>query len=217
LENTTYVGVDIEKGAYATRNIASQRCNVLSNCIGFQVQEGGPGTTSTYPIFVWFKSSRGPASSVVSNGLEFYYKKTSSGINTSNILTDNLQLEQKLCINDKCIDRDWINDMSNKVEDMYKKTATNRKTAGFSIDGEGSSIALYEGAWNLFDGQQFDAWTNNRWDLIYIFRGWRITVWENGIGSGSTNQGQNTTSDVPLKWDISDNYVSSYLAEYIGY
>ncbi len=103
------------------------------------------------------------------------------------------------------------------TEDILKRVINQKKYAGFAINGSGTTMPLYEGDWLLSGGENFDAWTNDRWDAIFINRGWRITCWRHGIGSDEIGKGTNTTSDVPKKLDVTNDVISSYRAEWIGY
>lgn len=103
------------------------------------------------------------------------------------------------------------------TEDLLKRILPQQSYAGFAIDGDGTTMPLYEGQYNLVDGAQFDAWTSDRWDLVYINRGWRITLWHHRIGDAQAAVGENRTSNVPIKMGIPANTISSYKAEWIGY
>jgi hypothetical protein len=111
---------------------------------------------------------------------------------------------------------------TNLTEDILKRIINQQQYAGFAIDGEGSTMPLFEGSYNLhgdarYGDAQFNAWTNDRWDVIYINRGWRITLWHHEIGNDKAAVGENKNSYVPKKLDIPNNKVSSYKAEWIGY
>ena len=115
-------------------------------------------------------------------------------------------MAKKICVGNTCIS-----------EDTLKRVINQQYYAGFAIDGEGTTMPLYEGSYNLFGGAQFDAWTNDKWDFIYINRGWRITLWDNEVGNGQPFGGENRGSNVPIKVGIPGNRISSYRAEWIGY
>ena len=103
------------------------------------------------------------------------------------------------------------------TENILKRIINQQQYAGFAIDGGGTTMPLYEGQHNLYGEAQFDAWTNDKWDIIYINRGWRITVGAHGNMVGTFAVGQNKTSNVPTKLKLSANQASSYKAEWIGY
>jgi uncharacterized protein YbjQ (UPF0145 family) len=103
------------------------------------------------------------------------------------------------------------------TENLLKRIINQQNYAGFAVDGDGTTMPLYEGTNKLFGGDKFDAWTNDRWDVIYINRGWKITLWHHDIGNSKAAEGENKTSNVPIKLDIPRNTVSSYKAEWIGY
>ncbi len=103
------------------------------------------------------------------------------------------------------------------TEDILKRVINQQQYAGFAVDGEGSTMPLYEGDWNLYGGAQFDAWTSDKWDIIYINRGWRITCWHHEIGNSQAAKDENRTSNVPKRMTIPGNTITSYRAEWIGY
>jgi hypothetical protein len=103
------------------------------------------------------------------------------------------------------------------TEDILKRIINQQSYAGFAVDGTGTTMPLYEGSHNLYGGAQFDAWTNDAWDIIYINRGWRITLWEHALGDTQAAVGENKSSNVPTKLGLPANKVSSYRAEWIGY
>ncbi len=120
----------------------------------------------------------------------------------------------KLCIGKTCID-----------ETDLQKVASNKKCAGFAVDGTGTTMLLYEGYWKLYDGnneneRRFDAWTSDAWDVVYIFKGWKIQFWADEK-SGKNIIVENKTDDIPKgKWLNNDgltNQVSSYEATWVGY
>jgi hypothetical protein len=96
---------------------------------------------------------------------------------------------------------------------------SNRKCAGFAVDGEGTTMLLYEGYHRLGNGDLFDAWTNDKWDFIYCYKGWKIEVWKD-YESGTKQEIENKTEDVPTRMDLSKgvgrNNASSYKATWIG-
>ena len=103
------------------------------------------------------------------------------------------------------------------TEDILKRIINQQSYAGFAIDGDGSTMPLYEGSHSLYGDAQFNAWTNDKWDVIYINRGWRITLWWHALGDKQAAVGENRSSNVPTKLGLPANEVSSYKAEWIGY
>ena len=67
---------------------------------------------------------------------------------------------------------------------ILKRIINQQQYAGFAIDGGGSTMLLFEGDHVLYGDTQFNAWTNDAWNIIYINRGWRITLWHHEIGNG---------------------------------
>ena len=120
----------------------------------------------------------------------------------------------KLCIGQTCI-----------TEADLQKIASNKKCAGFAVDGLGTTMLLYEGYWPLYGGnnendRRFDAWTSDAWDMVYVFKGWKVQFWAD-LRSGNTSIVENKTDDIPkTRWLNNDgltNQVSSYEATWVGY
>ena len=105
------------------------------------------------------------------------------------------------------------------TEDILKRIINQQSYAGFAVNGGGTTMPLYEGQYNLTGGQLFDAASGNQdtWDVIYINRGWRITVWDDVNFKSQLGVLENKTSNVPLKLEITNDKASLYRAEWIGY
>jgi hypothetical protein len=105
------------------------------------------------------------------------------------------------------------------TEDILKRIINQQSYAGFAVNGGGTTMPLYEGQYNLTGGQLFDAASGNQdtWDVIYINRGWRITVWDGVNFQSQLGVLENKTSNVPIKLEITNDKASSYKAEWIGY
>jgi hypothetical protein len=70
--------------------------------------------------------------------------------------------------------------------------------AGYAVDYEATTHLLFEGKYGLTNNQLFDTAANNRWNYIYVFKGWEVIVWDGDDGTGTTAQLANTTQDVSL-------------------
>ena len=105
-------------------------------------------------------------------------------------------------------------------ENTIKRLLTQQKVAGWAIDGDGTTTILYEGQYNLWE-EPFNMWVNDRWDAIYIYRGWKITTYKEGVGNLPRSETYNADSFIPIKFSLDvrgdANNVSSYKAEWIGY
>jgi hypothetical protein len=130
----------------------------------------------------------------------------------------------RLCIGTTCI-----------TETDLQKIASNKKFAGFAVDGGGTTMLLYEGYWilwgsndeNVNNVKRFDAFTTDVWDVAYINKGWKVQFWADAK-SGNTVIIENKTDDIPKRVSfISHNFavgtgsggdgVSSYEATWVGY
>ena len=119
---------------------------------------------------------------------------------------DGVLTNKKLCIGSTCFH-----------ETDLKKMKSLRMMGGFAIDGGGSTMMLEEGGWhNLYSNAKYDSWTNDRWDRIFIYRGWKVEVAKNGNGEGNYKVFTNTNENVK-KCIIDGNQVSSYKLTWVGY
>lgn len=131
--------------------------------------------------------------------------------NELKILKD-LQINNDLTVNKLCIGKACL------TEDDLKRIKNFEKIAGYAIDGYGSTYLLHEGKFGLKTGDK-SGFSDNVWDIIHIFKGWEITVWDSGSFSGDKQTQKNTKKD-DLKWKLNgdlQNHVSSYQAKWIGY
>ena len=106
-------------------------------------------------------------------------------------------------------------------ETKMKKLEHLKMLAGFAINGEGTTFPLYEGDFKLMGSDWADAYTQDKWDYIYINRGWKVTVFEHEKDSdgGWKMTEQNVDTLLPKRWllDGRGDAVSRYKAEWIGY
>jgi hypothetical protein len=124
-----------------------------------------------------------------------------------------------------------INKTSSDLETLKTKFAvldnrllTQKKMGGFAINGDGSTMMLFEGGpYSLENNELFDMWTTNKWDAIYLFKGWKIQLWRdaNAMGPAQTNE-ENINSDIKKIFLGSNNNIgvdqaSAYKLEWIGY
>jgi hypothetical protein len=131
---------------------------------------------------------------------------------TTNIDTQIATVNNKLCFGTKCIDKSWID----AIQDLYNRTSSTRRHAGVAINGDATTMLLYEGNWNLFDGQRMDAWTNNQWDIVYVNRGWEIILWDKGVNDAEIARLWNKDDDIPQRIVVNNN-PSSYTAIWKGF
>ena len=103
-------------------------------------------------------------------------------------------------------------------ENDRKKLKGISHQAGYAVDGKQTTHLLFEGHHKLYGGENFDAWSNDSWDVLYVNKGWKVTVWEHGNKQGFKQEFENTTSFTPLKMVLkSKNRVSEYEATWINY
>ena len=97
-----------------------------------------------------------------------------------------------------------------------KKMKSLKNIAGFAINGDGSTFLLFEGYHKLHGGAKHDAWSNDKWDIIYLFKGWNIQIWKDGNKNSLMNNVNNKNEDVK-KIDISNDRASEYEVKWIDY
>jgi len=109
-------------------------------------------------------------------------------------------------------------------ENSLKKQKHLDLYAGFACNGDGGTLLLYAGEYSLVALENVnpwpEGWTNDRWDIIYVNKGFKITVYNDNM-SGTQAVLENTDSDIPKRFVLS-NYnlkdaLSSYKAEWIGF
>ena len=117
-----------------------------------------------------------------------------------------IKSNSKLCIKGTCID-----------ENDLKKMKSSRMLGGYAIDGGGSTFMFEEGGWyNLVGGAKYDAWSNDAWDMAYLYRGWKLELARDANGGGGKQTWDNKTEDVK-KLDTHNNWGSSYKLTWVGY
>jgi len=101
-----------------------------------------------------------------------------------------------------------------KTDIMKIKSLKN--IAGYAIDGGGSTHLLFEGYHKLHGSQKFDAWSNDKWDIIYIFKGWDFTAWKDYNKKSQMGTFKNTNEDAK-RWKPDGNRLSEYEVKWVGY
>lgn len=116
-----------------------------------------------------------------------------------------INASSKICIGKTCI-----------REGDLKKMKSSIVIAGWAGDGSGSTHMLEEGGWHELHGKaKYDAWTNDRWDFAYIYKGWRFELGQDKNGGKKTVY-ENKKYKV-MQCKITANKASSYRLTWIGY
>ena len=115
-----------------------------------------------------------------------------------------------------------------------KLTSTKGRIGGYAIDGGGSTKLLWEGSWILNSEAEdgplvhpktnnvfMNAWTDDKWDIIYLYPGWKIHVFDHRF-SGTNRQYENKRKDgLPIRLHLGAmglaNRVTSYKLWWVGY
>jgi hypothetical protein len=115
-----------------------------------------------------------------------------------------------------------ITDAETKLAELEKKLISQTVNGGFAIDGEGTTMLLFEGEHKLTDNAKYDAWTNNTWDMIFLYKGWKFSAWDNQNKEGKTIEVINKSEDVKkIHLNHTDpkigNEISYYELKWIGF
>ena len=135
----------------------------------------------------------------------------------------------------RCGQNLFINDFQMNKQ-FLQRLLSQSKIAGFAVNNGGTTMLLYEGGWalnigisNESDGRfGHGAGTNESWDVVYVNRGWKVTLhedWWHTDNGTIRREIINTTSDIPLADYLGNaingkhllDKVSAYKAEWIGW
>lgn len=114
-----------------------------------------------------------------------------------------------------------LSDLTNKINDIDMRIYSHKKCGGFAIDGEGTTMLLFEGYWHLGgtgdlnEIRKFDAWTNQKWDVAYLYKGWAVDFYTDINKLGRKISYINKDSDV-LRCEVG-NAASSYELKWVGF
>jgi hypothetical protein len=129
---------------------------------------------------------------------------------------------KNICLTSNDTDKNYSLTLGNTVldETSLKKQKHLDLLAGFAVDGTGTTFPIYIGKYKLFNSDWGDAYTNDSWDIIYVNKGFKITVWQHEY-TGTQAVLENKDSDIPKRFNLSNsslvNQVSTVQAEWIGY
>lgn len=99
---------------------------------------------------------------------------------------------------------------------LVKRLGSLSKLGGYAIDGNGTTSLLFEGRHSFARGQKFGHWTNDLWDVVYIFKGWKIVLYYDYLSNQMTEL-TNTTEDVAIVPNVVSNQISGYDLSWVGY
>ncbi len=127
---------------------------------------------------------------------------------------DNLTVAQNLSVGGEAsIDGEQI------TKEMIQKMKSHMELAGYAVDGQGTTHLLFaNGMQNLTVGSMMDAWANDAWDIVYLFKGWKGTFYAHPDGEGTSQTFTNSKSTVESYiLDTIKNQASSYEIAWVGY
>ena len=100
------------------------------------------------------------------------------------------------------------------IDDTRRLKSLSR-TGGFAINGHGTTMMLEEGEYWLHNSHKYDAWTGDNWDVIYLYKGWKLETWHHNIDSQVSNT--TNTNEYVKKVDVANDTISSYRLTWVGY
>ena len=108
---------------------------------------------------------------------------------------------------------------SNKGCIDMRRLESHSRIGGFAVDGDGTTMMLEEGQYKLHHGHKYDSWTNDKWDHIFIYKGWKVELWEHYYDSadkGTKWTYENKTKMVE-RYKPGHNRISSYKLTWVGF
>ena len=94
-------------------------------------------------------------------------------------------------------------------ENTIKRLIDYSRIAGWGENSDNTKTILYEGE-NSYS-------PNDKMYHIFVFRGWRVWVYENEIGGAQLVDVTNKDSFIPVYANVTDNKATTYKAEWVGY
>ena len=106
--------------------------------------------------------------------------------------------------------------------EIIKKMKSRLDLAGYAVDGGGSTHLLFaDGLQNLTGGAKMDFSSNDKWDVIYLFKGWKGEFWGDSDGKGTKWTHENKDRKLQKfkygKKSHNANKISSYKITWISY
>jgi hypothetical protein len=184
-----------------------------TNTENFSSEEAVENVASLYNKDKMIINNLTTSKKLTSNGETDFKSLNSKVVSTNKITAD------KLCIGDTCINS----------EAELKKLKSLKSVGGYVLDGQGSTHLLIEGEHeghhkHMEHNDYYYSWAGDRWDIAYIFRGWKVTFYHHFLGDNNKNEKQevsNTESWKPKRVNL-DNFgmgdaVNAVKVEWIGY
>jgi hypothetical protein len=101
----------------------------------------------------------------------------------------------------------------------FKRLTSMLTCAGFAINGDGSTFLLHEGDHQLRGGGLFgDIWADDRWDAVWIYRGWHLQCFDGNSFDGAVIVNHhNRGSNIPERIRNINDKTCSYKARWAGW
>ena len=95
-----------------------------------------------------------------------------------------------------------------------KKMKSLKMIAGYAINGDGTTHLLFEGYHKLHENKF--QWAHDRWDTIYIFKGWKVQTWDDAKKGKQISNTENKNEDVKMV-DVQNDKISEYEVTWVDY
>lgn len=105
------------------------------------------------------------------------------------------------------LDGEWLNKKS------IQKMKAAGQIGGYGSDGEGSTHLLIEGRHNLHNFP----WGHNKWDSVFLLRGWNVTLYYDTNFSNKMTEDTNTNADIKMVRNVVKNRAQSYDLKWVGH
>lgn len=97
-----------------------------------------------------------------------------------------------------------------------KKMKSRLDLGGYAVDGQATTHLLFEDGWQNLNSGTYAAWANDAWDIIYLFKGWKIEVAEHGNGKGWKKTFENKDKKIQ-RFQLPGNQASSFNLTWVSY
>ena len=101
------------------------------------------------------------------------------------------------------------------IDDTRRLKSLSR-IGGFAVDGDGPTILLEDGKHALNGSAKYNVWSNDRWDYLFLFKGWKLETWDRDDYKNPITNTTNT-NDYIKRIAPTANRVSSYRLTWVGY
>jgi len=148
--------------------------------------------------------------------IKFHSKLNAPNAYINALAADNFTALNQVTANNK-ITTPQVNIADTTLDKEYLQRLNSiTKFGGFAVDGGGSTYLLFEGFHTLENQTKWGWWSEDKWNLLYIFKGWNIKVYWDRDESNLMMEDTNTGEDAKLV-NLNDDAASAYRLTFVGY